>query len=206
MCHPNLLLFRHEKQSYSIYAIPFLWTFAQVGIGTITPNAELEIKSNSTLPALELNPQTAPVGTATGQIAVIGDKLYMFDVTRAKWLSVEATMLNFGLENGTDNQFLEYVGDIISSGPKMPHAGTIVYVTMNASGGQSNKQVQLYRNNVAVPDDLDVTLDGLLQLSGYSFSNTVYNLEKGDHLKVKVGSAGSNVNDLSVLLWVKWRK
>jgi len=90
----------------------------------------------------------------------------------------------------------------------MPHAGTIVYVTMNASGGQSNKQVQLYRNNVAVPDDLDVTLDGLLQLSGYSFSNTVYNLdfEKGDHLKVKVGSAGSNVNDLSVLLWVKWRK
>ena len=77
--------------------------FAQVGIGTITPNAELEIKSNSTLPALELNPQTAPVGTATGQIAVIGDKLYMFDVTRAKWLSVEATMLNFGLENGTDD-------------------------------------------------------------------------------------------------------
>ena len=45
---------------------------AQVGVGTTDPTAELEIEtSNSGIPALELNPQSSPTGTATGQLAVL---------------------------------------------------------------------------------------------------------------------------------------
>lgn len=182
--------------------------FAQVGIGTTTPNAELEIKSSSNLPTLELNPQIAPVGTATGQISVIGDKLYMYDEDRGKWLTVGATMLNFGLENGTDNQFLEYVGDITSSGPRMPLAGTIVYVTMNSSGGQDDKEVQLYLGDTPFPDDADASIDGVSELYGGTYTNANLNLdfEAGDYFRVKVLSDGGAVEDLSVLLWVKWRQ
>ena len=182
---------------------------AQVGIGTTNPTSQMEIKTTATgIPALELNPQSAPIGTSTGQISVIGDKLYMFDDGRGKWLSVESMMLNFGLENGTDDQHLEYVGDILLSGPKMPFDGTVVYITMNASGGQANKQVQLFQNNLPVLNNADASLDGLLALDGYTFTETDYNLDfnAGDHFRVKVTSTGVDVENLSVLLWVKWRE
>lgn len=182
--------------------------FAQVGIGTTTPNAELEIKAPSTLPSLELNPQVTPIGTATGQISVIGDKLYMFDEDRDKWLTVGSTMLNFGLENGTDDEFLEYVGDIRSSGPRMPLDGTIVYITMNSSGGQADKQVQLYFGDTPIPNDADASIDGVMELGGNTFMNSNYNLdfEAGDYFRVKVLDNGGDVQNLSVLLWVKWRQ
>lgn len=182
---------------------------AQVGIGTTSPTAELEINATTSgLPALEITPQANPVGTSTGQLSVIGDKLFMYDETRGKWLSVESSLLNFGLENGTDNQNLEYVGDILVSGPRMPLDGTIVYITMNASGGQANKKVELYKNNTVIPDNLDPSIDGELVLDGYTFTNTQYNLDfnEGDHFRVRVGADGSDVENLSVLLWVKWRK
>ena len=87
--------------------------FAQVGIGTTNPTAQLEINTSGTsLPALEISPQSSPIGTATGQLAVIDDKLFLYDQTRGKWLSVESCLLNFGLEEDSDNVFLEYVGDI----------------------------------------------------------------------------------------------
>ena len=67
---------------------------SQVVVGTTDPTSELEIETTDTgIPALEINPQTAPVGSANGQIAVIGDKLYMYDLTRTKWLSIETTAL-----------------------------------------------------------------------------------------------------------------
>lgn len=182
--------------------------FAQVGIGTTTPTAELEINATTSLPALELNPQTTPVGTAMGQLSVIGDKLFMYDEDRGKWLTIGSTMLNFGLENGTDNQFLEYVGDITTSGPKMPLAGTIVYIAMNSAGGQADKQVQLYFGNTPIPNDLEPSIDGVIALSGNTFTNSNFNLdfEAGDYFRIKVLDEGSDVEELSVLLWIKWRQ
>jgi hypothetical protein len=71
---------------------------AQVGINTTsTPVAQLEIQDGgASLPALKLTPQTNPSGTETGQLAVIGDQLYMYNATRTKWLSIESEMMMFG--------------------------------------------------------------------------------------------------------------
>lgn len=182
---------------------------AQVGIGETNPQAQLHIKSpDNGLPALCLEPQTAPVGTNTGQIAVIGDNLYMFDGTRNKWLSVEATKYSFGLEDGSDNQSLEYMGDIENSGPLMPKNGTIVYIAMNSSGGEPNKGVQLQVGGVDVPDNTDPNIDGLINLNLGTYINNSYNLDvaQNQEIRVDVSGIGTNVNDLSADLWIKWNK
>jgi len=194
---------------FYLFLLPFL-TFAQVGVNTISPTAELEIATNPTgIPALELNPQTAPVGTANGQISVIGDELYLYDSARGKWLSTSGILLNFGLESNVDGQFLEYAGDVLLTGPRMPKDGTIVYVTINASGGQANKAYQLFRNGTAVPNnDANPSIDGIIQANGTTFTNTAYNLNfnAGDFIRVNVASEGNAVVNPVVLLWVKWRK
>lgn len=58
------------KKSFIFLGVIFIYAqamFSQVGVGTTTPTAELEVEtSNTGIPALELNPQTAPTGTTNG--------------------------------------------------------------------------------------------------------------------------------------------
>jgi len=62
--------------SFTIACLFISNIYSQVGIGTLNPSAELEIGTTNTgIPALEINPQTAPVGNAMGQLAIIGDIL-----------------------------------------------------------------------------------------------------------------------------------
>jgi len=189
---------------------------AQVGIGTTTPKAMLDINAETDLPALELNPQDTPTGSVTGQLAVIGDRLFLYDQDRSKWLSVETTLLNFGRESGNNNVFLEYVGDIQTLGPQMPQAGTIVYVSINSSGGKADKKLELYINNTMVanndPATADaISIDGELQLSSNTFRTTRYNVDfnANDFIRVRVaddgGGASVRTDNITALLWVKWR-
>tara|TARA_R100001369_G_scaffold92771_1_gene139731 strand:- start:5097 stop:5558 length:462 start_codon:yes stop_codon:yes gene_type:complete len=134
------------KQLYFLGLLTFSvqMSFSQVGIGTVTPSAELEIETSSgDIPALKLNPQTNPIGNEMGQLAVIGDKLYMYDDVRAKYLSVETTALQFAKDGTADNDPLRFGGDVKDngSGAKMPFNGTIVYCTIQSSGEKKTKNL-----------------------------------------------------------------
>ena len=182
---------------------------AQVGIGTLTPSAELEVEGTNTgIPALELNPQTAPVGSATGQLAVIGDKLYMYDNTRGKWLSTETTALNYGYAGSTDNQVLWFGGDVDLSGPIMPYDGTIVYVTVNSSGGNVTKRFHLQLNGSNIGNNVDPTLDARFELTAGTFSYSDYNIDfnAGDYITILAANTGLPVDDPAAIIWVKWRQ
>ncbi|GAA3637542.1 hypothetical protein GCM10022397_23870 [Flavivirga jejuensis] len=189
---------------------------AQVGIGTTSPTAELEIETTNTgMPALEINPQTAPVGSVTGQLAVIGDKLFMYDATRVKWLSVETTALQYGYEATADDRMLWFGGDIGNNstteddtGPKMPFDGSIVYITIESSGGNTSKSFEIVVNGTAVPNNADPTLDGRFNLSGGSFTRTTFNIDfnAGDYIMLKARNNGSGVIDPAAIIWVKWRE
>ncbi len=184
---------------------------AQVGIGTDIPTAELEIQTTNTgIPALELNAQTAPTGTAMGQISLIGDRLYMFDGIRNKWLSLESTALQFARNGDADNEILRFGGDARdnNSGPLMPFDGTIVYITVQSSGGVTNKQFDLKINGTDVGNSATASLDGRFQLSGGSFSYTDYNIDfdAGDYINLEVRNNGSDVEDPVAVIWVKWRQ
>lgn len=183
---------------------------SQVGIGTNIPTAELEIQtSNSGIPALELNPQTAPVGSVTGQISLIGDKLFMYDATRVKWLSIESSALQYGYEGSADDVNLWFGGDVENndSGALMPFDGTIVYVSVQSSGGNNSKRMDLRINGTNVGNDTDASLDGRFNLEEGSFTYTHYNIDfnKGDFLSMRAARNGSSVSDPTAIIWVKWR-
>lgn len=188
-----------------------VFVYSQVGIGTTVPTAEFEIMASPTgIPALKLNPQTSPLGTSTGQIAVIEDTLYLYDDTRGKWLSIESTALQFGYALTADNQVLWFGGDVgdTGTGALMPFDGTIVYVTAQSSGGNTSKRMNLLLNGTNIANNTDPNLSGRFNLSGGSFLLTSYNIDfnAGDYLSVKATANGAGVNDPTVIIWVKWRK
>lgn len=179
---------------------------AQVGIGTTSPNSALEIRSVSDdVPALELNPQSDPQGSATGQIAVIGEKLFLFDGVRNKWLSVESGTFNFGKDSWAGDEYLEYAGDIDDSGPKMPFDGTIVYATINTTDGDPSHSGSIRVFNA--PDDPTIIEQEPLVLNQGSrvYKDLDLDFQAGQVVRVYIDPSGWGVENPSVVLWVKWR-
>ena len=84
--------------------LPF-FTYAQVGVGTLTPNGMLTVDASSgTTAALELVAQATPTtNLANGQLAVIGNTLYMYDGSRSKWLSIESTAIQYARDGSSDD-------------------------------------------------------------------------------------------------------
>lgn len=177
---------------------------SQVGIGTTSPTAKLDIDAAAdAIPALSIRPRaTAPTGTADGQIAMIDKSLYIYDTTRNKWLSSETVTVTWGNNGGNDDEFLD-LGNVgtLGSGIKMPQNGTIVYISAQSSGGVSTKGIEIRKNN---PSSTINTFN----LLANSYTNNSANLDfnAGDFLKIYVSSAGGDVNDPVVTLWIKWRK
>lgn len=176
--------------------------YAQVGIGTVSPTAELEIEGTNTgIPVLELNPQSAPAGSATGQLAVIGDLLYMYDATRGKWLSTESTTLQFGSNGVRSNEYMGFGGDVrdSGSGARMPFNGTITAVTIVASGGLTTKGFEVHING---------SVNTTYNLVGSEFTNSTVNIDfdAGDYLHMFISNTLGNVNDSAAIIWIKWRK
>ncbi len=195
------------KKVLFILATIHVWvTVAQVGVGTTNPSSQLEIQSTNTgIPTLELNPQTAPIGSATGQLAVIEDELYMYDATRGKWLSVDATSYVWSKNGPADNEVLRIGGDVRTdnSGIRMPFNGAIVYVTAQSSGGVANKGF-----DIRVRNGTTTLVTTSFSLIANVFTNTNYNVNftAGNYINVYVQAAGNTVEDPAVTVWVKWRK
>lgn len=190
--------------------------FSQVGIGTTTPTAELEIQTsdvgNSVLdiPALEINPQVShvPTGSTTGQISVIGDKLFMYDGTRAKWLSIEVSSLSFGRSGNSDNVNLRTAGNQSSnrSGYLMPFDGTITYASIksNDNSGAQAKQFSIQiRNGNTTNSATNVSTVA----SEYSSTTLNIDFSTGDYVNVRINNDGNgNINNVGAVIWVKWRQ
>ena len=199
--------------------------FAQVGIGADVPASELDIKGSATgAPTLKLTPQAVPTGTATGQLAVINDILYQFDLGRNSWLSVESTMLTFGLLGPANDEDLEYIGDVEDGGPIVPFNASVVYATANTSGGELNKLLFI---DVYAPGNPNPIISAPIQFSDGTISNPTLNVPfpAGVYAKVRVtrSSSVTGVNngtspptytfgpdtgpiiDPLFSLWLKWR-
>ena len=185
---------------------------AQVGIATLAPTAQLELDNDAlapNFPLLELNPQTAPAGTATGQLAVIGDLLYMYDSVRSKWLSIQAIPLQFSRNGSTIAENL-FFGDTNSdnTGPLMPFDGTIVALTAKASAmSATTKRLQVrVRNGVTNVSNTNFSLSNTTN----SFNNTAIDTDfsAGDYLLTRGRNTpvAATADDVSVVVWVKWRQ
>lgn len=177
---------------------------AQVGIGTTNPTSKLEIDaSTDAIPALEIVPRTtAPTGTANGQISMIDGSLYIYDVTRAKWLSSETLPFSFALSGtGNNGVYLGYSGVTSSlTGVKMPFDGTIVIVTAESSGQNANKGFEIRKTTAN-------TTIFTFNLVNYTYTNSTLNIDfnAGDYLNVFSNTTANTANPI-VNIFVKWRK
>ena len=183
---------------------------AQVGVGTTNPTSELEIATTNTgIPALELNPQTLPTGTTTGQLAVIGDKLYMFDAARSKWLSIGATALQFASNGNVNTQTLRFGGNMTNAsvGPLMPHNGTIIAITATTFANPTKNFELRVRDYNPGTGTITTTQSYDFGLTNYEFVNQNLNMDfnTNDYITVR-GSGGGNSQHPVVVLWVKWRQ
>ena len=187
-----------------IFIITFLFiqvAQAQVGIGRTTTTSMLDIATtNNGIPALCLTPQTNPIGSKEGHLAVIGDQLYVYDALRSKWLTQEMSTMSFGV-NGTKSQAtLEYSGDITAVGAVLPKNGIISGITVNSSGGGNNKVVQIK----ITPLTGSVRTHNVTLTNGKcNFQNLDYEFSKDDSIEISLTSAGSNISNPSVVLYTK---
>ncbi|OIQ27736.1 MAG: hypothetical protein BM564_11705 [Bacteroidetes bacterium MedPE-SWsnd-G2] len=178
----------------------------QIGVGTNNPTAELEVETeNAGLPALELNPQTNPVGTDAGQIAVIGDELYMYDASRSKWLSMATMPLQFGRNGATTAQNIHFGGNMVSalSGPLMPKDGTIIGITINSANGNATKEFE-----IRVRNDNSTLSTESVNLVDNVYNSISHNIDfsSGDYITVRARDNGNgDVIDPAIVVWVKWR-
>ncbi len=180
---------------------------AQVGVGTISPNGKLTIDASSdTTAALELIPQATPTtNLATGQLSVIGDRLYMYDATRSKWLSIESTALQYGRNNSSDTQNLQYGGTMVSgsSGPLMPFDGTIVAISSVGSSGDDT-DVNIRARDASNTNSINETFT--LSSLRYTDTSANFDFNAGDYITVRARDAATTTENLTVVLWVKWRQ
>lgn len=178
--------------------------YAQIGIGTTTPTAELEIATEATgLPPIELQPQTTPTGTVTGQIAVIGDIPYAYDSTRDKWLSLEQTSLQYNKRNDLTDQPIRLGGDVrtIDAGPLMPFDGTIVFASADIASGEQTQNFEILVRNG------NTTLSTTpLSLASGEYQNTSLDIDfsAGDYIVVQ-STGGTTVFEPAFTLWINWR-
>ena len=183
-------------------------TLAQVGVGTTSPVGKLTVDASAdTTAALELVPQPTPTtNLAAGQIAVIGDKAYMYDVSRSKWLSLEILPIEFGFSGARDNVYLRSAGNVnnANSGPIMPYNGTIVAVTANSNNGSTTKEFEVRVRNGTTTNS---TQSYNLVNREFLENNTNLDFDAGDFLKVFINDdTTGDVNNLNVVLFVKWRQ
>lgn len=196
----------HFKLLILFLVLPIFAT-AQVGVGTLTPNGKLTIDASAeTIAALELIPQATPTtDLAAGQLAVIGDKLYMYDATRTKWLTLESTAIQFGREGNTTQDNIRYGGNMISgvSGALMPFDGTIVAITAMAASGDDT-DINVRARDAANTNSVNETFS----LASLRYTDTATNLDfdAGDYITARGRDNTTTAVDVTVIVWVKWRQ
>lgn len=187
-----------------LFFITSLSMRSQVGIKEVSPTATLEINGDSTLPLMSIVPQSPVMGVDTGQMAVIDDVLYMYDNVRAKWLSLEVTLIGYGLGGNVTNQDIEFIGDVEKSGPLMPFDGTLVYLSANSSSGDQDKII--FIDVYDAPDTTTPYLTLPMQLVNGTLAIDTLNIDiqTGDHFQVRADS-GPVVRNLVFKFWIKRR-
>lgn len=99
--------------------------------GTAASSAPIELTQQSAAPSSNL---------AAGQLTYIGGKLYAYDGTRSKWLSVERVAVTFGFNgNNLGRTVLDYLGSIPGKkgGFRLPQNATLVGITADSTNAQT---------------------------------------------------------------------
>lgn len=128
--------------------------------------------------------------------------IYFYDVNRSKWLSSAEPSLFWG-EDTADGNVLEPVGVRTmpaSGGYRMPQDGTITRVSAYSNSGNASKDFEVRINNVT-PAALSYTTAG-----GVFVDNTLnIDFSSGDLINAGALAPGAAANDVTVIVYYRWR-
>ena len=159
--------------------------------GTYAP---IELTQQSTAPSL---------GLAAGQLTVVGGIPYVYDGTRAKWLSIQRGFFTFGRNGLTRSQYLDfYVGNLTSnnSGLRIVRNATIVSLSGQfSSSGTGTFQIR--------KNDSSSNISTLLlsATSGAEDTTINVNLDAGDYLQAAMSATSPFVNDPIIVVEIAFR-
>ena len=168
-------------------------------------NGPVKINPTSTNAPLELTPKAdrSTTGLAAGQIEVGTNGIaYIYDATRAKWLSLQRFQLVFGRSGPTKNQYLPFgTGNLPSnnSGYRMLRNATIIGMsTQLDSSGTCNIHCQ--------KNDETTNIASLAIASEVGNQRTDLNIDlaAGDFLQSYL-EATNTVKDPVVIIEIAWR-
>ena len=174
----------------------------RIGIGTVSLTSKVKIDAFAdAFPSLEIVPRTtAPTGTASGQMAIINGSLFIYDLTRAKWLSSETMTYSFGLTGNADGDLLQYASVALAgSGARILKNATIVGITVQTAGGNATK---VFDVTASISGTTSYTLVGGALVN----SNVNVNVDAGEYIRVSASTAGTFASDPTVTLHLKWRE
>ncbi len=159
----------------------------------VATNAPIQIVPKGSLPT---------TGLLDGQLAVTDGMLYIYDSTRAKWLSVHREILVFGRRRGVRNQYLNFaVGNLASnnSGYRIPRNATIVSMTgqLDANG---TCDMHIRRNDTAT----NISSLTITSTNGSVDTSTNIDINSNDFLQSYL-SASSSVQDPVFMIEIAWR-
>ena len=167
-----------------------------IGINTNTPKAQLDIESTGV--PLRIKPSTStPTGTDAGQLFMGDDGiLYTYDATRAKWLSVDRTLLNW--ESAVSALSTAYIG---ASGIRLVRDATITAITAQSGSILAAGWSIEVRKNGLTGDILTLNISGQ---EGNHNNSTDIDVNEGDYLRVYCN--GLLVVFPQALIEIAWRK
>lgn len=172
----------------------------RVGIGTNSPDAQLDIESSGV--PLKIEPSaTTPTGTQAGQMFMGDDGiLYTYDGSRSKWLSVDRQNVSWSRGGVISNQYLAIHNSGSSeNGYRMLRNATITGITAqtNANGSWD---LLILRNNETTAT-LWITLNNE---AGKHENNVTLDVNEGDYIKAY--ALRSNISSPIASIEFAWRK
>ncbi|MCG8722462.1 hypothetical protein G1K63_02840 [Tenacibaculum finnmarkense] len=177
-----------------------------VGIGDFsatTIDAKLHVKSTDVPFKIEPN-TTTPTGRSGGQMFVDNTNgiLYIYDGTRAKWLSVDRTMVGWGVNNAnTGNEYLRQFNGAQSSqnGWRMVRDGTITAISAQTDINQT-WALEIRKN------DGTIAIASLTITNQQGNHNNTLNIDVNEGDFIQAYCNGTNVSHPETLIEIAWRK
>lgn len=142
-------------------------------------------------------------GLGSGQLAIKGGILYVYDSGRSKWLSIQRTTLVFGRRGISKNQYLNFGAGVMpsnNSGYRLARNATIISMTgqLDAAG---SCDIRLRKGDATA----NIASLNISAATGNQGTSININLNAGEYLQSYL-EAASGVQDPMVVVELAWRE
>jgi len=163
---------------------------------------KFDASSGSDAPLELTNLSAAPTtNLAAGQLAVVDGIVFIYDATRAKWISIQRQTFAFGRRGMTRVQFLPFFGGVlpsVNSGLRIMHKAVITGLSIQAD--QAGTGAANIRKNDGSSNIASISITSAL---GNQDTSVNVDLAQGDYLQAAFNST-AGVEDPMVLVEIAW--